>query len=216
MAATLQTVSAGKVVLGIGAGWNEEEYVAYGWPYPSARVRIAQLAEAIQIIKAMWSESPATFVGQYYQVSNAYCEPRPDPAPPIMIGGAGEKYLLRVVAQYADWWNYVYKGRDTYAHKQAVLQSHCREVGRDYDEIVQVIHLGILVAESEKEVQRLQASPDVRSVGENDVAGTPQQVTEALLEAVDQGAQRITVHFCDAPRLEGTQLFAAEVMPHLG
>lgn len=81
MAATCQTLSGGRVVLGIGAGWNEEEYHAYGWPFPSNRVRIEQLAEAIQICRAMWSDTPVTFSGKHYQLQGAYCEPRPEPAP---------------------------------------------------------------------------------------------------------------------------------------
>jgi alkanesulfonate monooxygenase SsuD/methylene tetrahydromethanopterin reductase-like flavin-dependent oxidoreductase (luciferase family) len=215
MAATAQALSAGRVVLGIGAGWNEEEYRAYGWDYPSPRVRIAQLAEAIQLIRAMWTESPVSFDGKYYRIDAAHCEPRPDPVPPIMVGGAGEKYLLRVVADHADWWNFVYPGLETYAHKQQVLQEHCREVGRDYEEIVQVLHMGVLIAESEAELKRMQERDDVRPVDASTVAGTPEQVTDALLAAVEQGAQRISVHFADSPRPEGTWLFAATVLPHL-
>jgi alkanesulfonate monooxygenase SsuD/methylene tetrahydromethanopterin reductase-like flavin-dependent oxidoreductase (luciferase family) len=98
MVATAQALSGGRVVLGIGAGWQEQEYLAYGWSFPSARVRIAQLAEAIELIRAMWTKAPANYQGRYYQIANAYCEPQPDPIPPIMVGGAGEKYLLRVVA----------------------------------------------------------------------------------------------------------------------
>lgn len=215
MAATAQAISGGRVVLGIGAGWNEEEYNAYGWPFPRARVRIAQLAEAIQVIRSMWSQAPANFQGQYYQVADAYCEPQPDPPPPIMVGGGGERYLLRVVAEHADWWNFVYPDRETYARKQEALKQHCQDLGRDYDEIHQVIHTGILIAESEQALKRLQERPDVRPVDRATIAGTPEQVTEALLDAVEQGAHRITVHFADAPRPEGTYLFAAAVLPYL-
>src|SRR5688572_21048504 len=122
MAATCQVISGGRLVLGIGAGWNEEEYRAYGWPYPSPKVRIAQLAEAIQLIRLMWTEAPANYQGKYYQVSNAYCEPQPSPIPPVMVGGSGEQYLLRVVAQHADWWNYGFRDAATYTHKQEVLK----------------------------------------------------------------------------------------------
>ncbi len=214
MAATMQHLSGGRVVLGLGAGWNEEEYLAYGWPFPSARVRIAQLAEAIELIKRMWTEHPANYQGQHYQIVNAYCEPHPDPIPPIMVGGAGEKYLLRVVAQHADWWNYLYQDRETYAHKQAVLKDHCRQVGRDYDKIKQVITLSVLIAESEKELKRLKERPDIRPFADS-LVGTPEQVTEHLLQGVAQGAGRIVVNFNDSPRLEGTYLFAATVLPHL-
>ena len=142
MAATLQALSGGRLVLGIGAGWNEEEYRAYGWPFPPARVRIEQLAEAIELIRAMWTQAPARYDGKHYRIDGAYCEPRPAPCPPVMVGGHGERYLLRVVAQHADWWNYPFRGLDLYAHKQEVLKWHCRDVGRNYDEIRQVVRVG--------------------------------------------------------------------------
>lgn len=215
MVATAQALSGGRVILGLGAGWNEEEYLAYGWPFPKARVRIAQLAEAIALIRAMWTEAPANYRGQYYQVTNAYCEPRPDPIPPIMVGGAGEKYLLRVVAQHADWWNLPFRGREDYARKQEALKNHCREVGRDYDAIQQVLRVGILIAETGGEIERIKAQPDVRPIEQDCLVGTPAQLTETLLGVLEDGADRLTVHFSDAPRPEGTNLFAATVLPHL-
>jgi alkanesulfonate monooxygenase SsuD/methylene tetrahydromethanopterin reductase-like flavin-dependent oxidoreductase (luciferase family) len=214
MCATAQQLSGGRFVLGIGAGWNEEEYLSYGWPFPSARTRIEQLAEAIQICRLMWSDTPASFEGKHYQIKEAYCEPKPDPIPPVMVGGAGEKYTLRVVAQHADWWNYIYVDRESYVHKQEVLKEHCRAVGRDYDEIQQVVAASVLIADTEAEVERLKNSPDARPIG-NGIAGTPEQVRERLQEAIDQGAHRIVVNFTDAPRLEGTYLFAATVLPYL-
>ncbi len=214
MVATVQALSGGRVVLGIGAGWSEEEYRAYGWPFPSARERIAQLAEAIELIRAMWAETPASYQGRYYQIADAACEPRPDSIPPIMVGGAGERYLLRVVAQHADWWNYGFADAETYAHKQLVLQQHCRDAGRDYDEIRQVIRVGVLIGETQADVRGLQAQPDTRPM-ESGAIGTPEQVTEMLLGIIAQGADRLTVHFADAPRLDGTALFTETVLPHL-
>jgi alkanesulfonate monooxygenase SsuD/methylene tetrahydromethanopterin reductase-like flavin-dependent oxidoreductase (luciferase family) len=213
MAATAQAISGGRFVLGIGAGWNEEEYAAYGWPFPSAATRVAQLAEAIQVIRAMWTQAPASFNGRHYRITNAYCEPRPAPIPPIMIGGAGEKHLLRAVAQHADWWNYPYTDLAAYAHKQRVLQQHCRAVGRDYDEIIQVVRTGVLIAENEAELEWLKEQPFVRPL-DNTLIGTPEQITEQFQAIVKQGADRLTVHFADAPRSEGTHLFAEAVMPH--
>jgi alkanesulfonate monooxygenase SsuD/methylene tetrahydromethanopterin reductase-like flavin-dependent oxidoreductase (luciferase family) len=215
MAATSQTLSGGRVVLGIGAGWNEEEYHAYGWPFPSNRVRIEQLAEAIQICRAMWSNTPVTFNGKHYQLQGAYCEPRPEPAPPIMVGGAGEKFLLRVVAEHADWWNYIYQTPEAYAHKQNVLKEHCAAVGRDYDEILQVIAPAILIGETEADVRRMQESDKVRSVSSNGIAGTPEQVTEALHAAIRMGAKRVNVSFADSPSVDGTLLFTERVLPHI-
>lgn len=215
MAATDQILSGGRVVLGIGAGWNEEEYNAYGWPFPRAPVRIAQLGEALQVIKALWTEAPADFQGRYYQISGAYCEPHPDPVPPIMVGGAGEKYTLRVVAEQADWWNYIYQKPNVYAHKQNVLKEHCHAVGRDYDEIEQVLAVNLLLGETEADVRKMQERPDVRPVETNGFAGTPEQITERLLAGIEQGAQRLIVGFADSPRTEGTNLFAEAVLPHL-
>ena len=215
MASTLQSISGGRVFLGIGAGWNKEEYLAYNWPFPSARVRIAQLAESIEVIRALWNDSPANYAGEHYQLRDAHCEPRPDPAPPIMVGGAGEKYLLRVVAQHADWWNYIYVDRATYAHKQTVLQQHCRQIDREYEEIGQMTNHGILIAPNESDLQRLRSDPTVRPAGEGTLVGTAEQICEQLLSVIDQGASMLSVHFCDVPNLEGTQLFVEEVMPHL-
>jgi alkanesulfonate monooxygenase SsuD/methylene tetrahydromethanopterin reductase-like flavin-dependent oxidoreductase (luciferase family) len=215
MVATAQALSGGRVILGIGAGWNEEEYRAYAWPFPRTRERIAQLAEAITLIRLMWTEAPASYRGEHYQIADARCEPRPDPIPPIMVGGQGEKYLLRVVARHADWWNYGFRDRATYAHKQEVLKGHCREAGRDYDEITQVVRMDILIAETEREIERLKADPRTRPPSDIHVAGTPAQVTETLRAVITQGAARLTVNFADVPRPDGTDLFAAAVLPHL-
>jgi alkanesulfonate monooxygenase SsuD/methylene tetrahydromethanopterin reductase-like flavin-dependent oxidoreductase (luciferase family) len=163
----------------------------------------------------MWRDAPASYQGAHYQITNAYCEPRPDPVPPILVGGHGEKYLLRAVAQHADWWNYSFRDAPTYAHKQEVLKRHCREVGRDYDTLTQVVRVGILIAETEREVERLKTAPHVRPMRDIRLAGTPAQVTDALQGILAQGAQRLTVNFADAPRPEGTWLFAASVLPNL-
>jgi alkanesulfonate monooxygenase SsuD/methylene tetrahydromethanopterin reductase-like flavin-dependent oxidoreductase (luciferase family) len=215
MVATAQALSGGRAILGIGAGWNDEEYLAYGWPLPSMRVRIAQLAEAIPLIRRMWTDVPASYEGEHYRIVGARCEPRPEPIPPVMVGGHGEKFLLRVVAQHADWWNYGFRDLALYAHKQEVLKSHCREVGRDYDEIVQVVRLGILIAETERDVERLEDAPGVRPMTDIRLAGTPAQVAETLRSIVKQGARRLTVNFADAPRPDGTLLFAERVIPNL-
>src|SRR5262249_59478744 len=141
--------------LGIGAGWNEEEYKAYGWPYLTARTRIAQLAEAIELMRAMWTQAPASYQGEHYTITGAHCEPRPDPIPPVMVGGHGETHLLRVVARLADWRNYPFRDLETYARKQEELKRHCREAGRDYEAIEQVVRVGVLVPETDGHEERL-------------------------------------------------------------
>ena len=215
MVATAHALSGGRVILGIGAGWNEEEYRAYGWAFPPTRVRIAQLAEAIELIRLLWKEAPVSYRGEHYEITGAVCEPRPQPMPPVMVGGHGEKYLLRVVAQHADWWNYSFRDMPTYVQKQEALKAHCREVKRDYDTIEQVVRVGILIADNEREIERVKVRPGTRPLGDIHVIGTPAQVTETMRGILRQGARRFTVNFADVPHPEGTWLFAATVLPHL-
>src|SRR5207249_11926712 len=132
MAASLKSLSGGRFVLGYGAGWKGDEYVAYVYDFPSPATRIAMLEEGLQVIKAMWRDTPATFHGQYYHIEQARCEPRPDPLPPIMIGGDGEQLTLRVVARHADWWNCYSRTSEIAHHKLTVLKQHCAAEGRDF------------------------------------------------------------------------------------
>lgn len=129
MGATLQHLTGGRFILGIGAGWHEEEYRAFGYGYPSRSARVAQLAEAIQIIRAMWTESPATFHGEHYAIENAYCEPRPDPVPPVMVGSPGAK-VIRVAARFADGWSWD-APLSVYGPPYDELLRACAEIARD-------------------------------------------------------------------------------------
>lgn len=212
-AATLQLLSGGRLIFGIGAGWKEDEYLAYNYDFPKASVRIGQLDEAVQIIRKMWTESPASFEGKHYKITNAYCEPNPDPMPPIMIGGGGEKLTLRVVAEQADWWN-VGGSPEHYAHKLGVLQSHCDAVGRDCDEIVKTWGVeGLVIAENEA---------DAKHIAENTVYNTsidpamfrPEQIVERLNEYVALGVEHFIVRFANFPNTDSVELFAEQVIPH--
>jgi alkanesulfonate monooxygenase SsuD/methylene tetrahydromethanopterin reductase-like flavin-dependent oxidoreductase (luciferase family) len=211
MAATLQFLTGGRFILGIGAGWKEDEYRAYGYPYPPVSVRIAQLDEAATIIRAMWTESPATVTGRHYAVEAAYCEPRPDPAPILMIGGAGEKRTLRVVARHADWWNADYYSPAEYGRKLAVLHEHCRVIGRDPAMIVPTYFATV----------SLSRDPNV---GEGNrpfshrgelyiVQGDPDTVTRQLEEFAALGVRHVQLSFTDFPSDEGLNLFLSEVLP---
>ena len=134
MAATLQALTGGRYILGIGAGWHEEEYRSYGYEYPSGGMRVDQLAEAIEVMRAMWNDSPATYEGDWYRVDVAYCEPRPDPPIPIMVGTNGPK-ALRVTARLADWWNWDGPWEPTYRRPYELLRQRCEEIGRPFEEI---------------------------------------------------------------------------------
>ncbi|MFN2562706.1 MAG: LLM class flavin-dependent oxidoreductase [Jatrophihabitans sp.] len=133
MAATLQMLTGGRFVLGLGAGWQADEYHAYGFPFPSAGERIAQLGEAIDLIRAMWSGSPASYAGRHYRVEGAHCEPRPEPHPPILVGGQGQK-VMRMVAEKADAWHW--DGPiEIYRPPYDRLAAHCETIGRDISKI---------------------------------------------------------------------------------
>jgi len=136
MAATLDVISDGRLEFGIGAGWKENEYLAYGFPFPAAAVRIAQLKKAVIIIKKMWTEEKPSYKGKYHEIKEALCEPKPvqQPHPPIGIGGSGEKLLLKVVAQLADGCNW-YGSPEDFARKLDVLKRHCNTTGRDFGEV---------------------------------------------------------------------------------
>ena len=214
MAANLQLFSGGRFLLGLGAGWLEEEYLAYNYPYPKASVRIAQLEETVQIIRTMWTEAPASFEGEHYRIQEAYCEPRPDPVPPILIGGGGEKRTLRVVAKHADWWNIPGGTSENYAHKLSVLRGHCEAVGRDYDDILKTWSAEVIaVAETEAEARKIAEASPYKNPGS--IIGTPEQVAEQLQIYLDIGVQYLIVRCVDFPRTEGMELFCAEVMPKL-
>ena len=132
MAAQIDLLSGGRFVMGLGAGWNEAEHNAYGIPFPAVKERMDRLEEALQLVQTLWSESPATFQGKHYQLDGADLKPKPTGGrPPILIGGSGEKRLLRMVARYASEWNCVNLAPDAYAGKVAVLERHCEAEGRD-------------------------------------------------------------------------------------
>jgi alkanesulfonate monooxygenase SsuD/methylene tetrahydromethanopterin reductase-like flavin-dependent oxidoreductase (luciferase family) len=211
MAATLQTLSGGRFVLGLGAGWKEDEYRAYGYAFPPAAVRIQQLAEAAQILKLMWTEPAATFHGQHYHIDNAVCEPRPATPIPLLIGGSGRKLTLRVVARYADWWNGG-GAPEQYAEVLAALRGHCRDVGRDYDSIVKTwVGDCVAVAPTSAAAQQMAAASPFYN-RDSAIVGTPAEVVTQLRRLTDLGVEHFILRFADFPRTEGITLFGEEVI----
>jgi alkanesulfonate monooxygenase SsuD/methylene tetrahydromethanopterin reductase-like flavin-dependent oxidoreductase (luciferase family) len=213
MAATLQTFSGGRFILGIGAGWKKDEYLAYGYHYPDRADRLYQLEEAVQIIRKMWREPRATFHGKYYHLDQAICQPKPDPLPPLMIGGGGKKITLRIAAQYADWWNIPGATAHRYQELLEVLRSHCLKVGRNYDEIVKTWGSDcVAIAATRTQAQQLlEASPFKN--GEQPLVGTPDEVAAQIQPFIALGARHLILRFVDFPSTAGAELFAREVMP---
>lgn len=138
---TLDVLSQGRSVLGLGAAWYDREHVALGIPYPPVSERFEMLEETLQICRQMWSDNDGPYRGKHYRLAETICEPQPIRRPPILIGGDGEKKTLRLVAQYADIWNSTTSDVDELTHKVEVLHRHCDSVGRDPGEIRKTVGL---------------------------------------------------------------------------
>ena len=150
MIATLDHISQGRAVLGIGAGWYEDEFKAYGFDFPNSAERIHRLEDAIKLIKEMWTqESPVTYHGEYYEIENLILEPKPvqKPHPPILVGGGGRQ-LLRVVAKLADRYNIPNLSPEEYSKKLDVIAQHCKVVGRDYSKIQKTVVNPVIIRET--------------------------------------------------------------------
>ena len=211
MSASIQALSGGRFILGYGAGWLEDEYRAYGYPFPPTRERIAQMDEALRLIRTMWTESPATFHGEYYSVEEAWCEPRPDPAPPIIIGGSGEQYLLRAVADTPTGGSRTATCRRS-GRKLAVLADHCRDVGRDPATIRKAMPLTVYLA---SRPERRTALGGRRREGERPAfAGDPAELRDRIAEAEALGFDMIQLRFAGLMDTTDIELFADEVLPH--
>jgi alkanesulfonate monooxygenase SsuD/methylene tetrahydromethanopterin reductase-like flavin-dependent oxidoreductase (luciferase family) len=211
MAASLQAFSRGRLILGYGAGWLEDEYRAYGYDYPPAPVRIVQMVEALKLMREMWTHSPATFHGTYYRIDNAYCEPRPDPLPIVMIGGDGEKLTLRAVAEHADWWNTVYRGTPALRHKLAVLEQHCRSVGREYGSIRKTLTRTCYLAKTRSKAEEW--AGDKRNKADPPFIGEPAELVDHLQELVSLGFDLFQMVFAGFPDTTDMRLFVDRVLP---
>jgi alkanesulfonate monooxygenase SsuD/methylene tetrahydromethanopterin reductase-like flavin-dependent oxidoreductase (luciferase family) len=207
MAASLYALSGGRFILGLGAGWKQDEHDAYGYAYPSAGIRIDQLEEAVRIVKTMFTEQPASFSGSYYHIHDAYCEPRPSPSIPVLIGGNGNK-TLRVAAAHADMWNGCFLTTEEFSGKKETLARLCRGFGRDPQD-VQLTYFSEIDLTGAHE----SASP---SPGEHFVKGDPQQIVTELQTFIELGVRHFMFHFSDFPSIDGLKLFTREVIPALG
>lgn len=221
ISATLDAISKGRLNFGIGAGWYSLEYDAYGIPFPKASVRIAQLEEAVQIIKKMWTEDDPTFHGKYYTIEKAINSPKPiqKPHPPILIGGRGRK-LLRVTAKYADRCNF--GGSPTleeYKERIGVLERHCAAVGRNPDEIekthiVDFAIIGESKGEVESKIKRFKPKDmSTREFTERNLVGTPDQIIGQIHAFVDVGFTYFMLRFPDMIELKPLRIFAEQVFP---
>lgn len=232
VAATVDVISGGRTEMGIGAGWYEHEWLAYGHGFPRAGERLAMLAEGVEIMRQAWADGVATFDGTHYQVNGAIVSPRPlQPGGiPFWIAGGGEQKTLRIAAQYARYTNF--DGRvKAFVHKSEVLAGHCRDLGRDYDEIVRSANYNVVVGTSEADVAariaRARARwhslvpPDVaagfaKQLYEGVLVGTPEQLVERLRELEGVGMTYAILNVADiAYDTSGVDLLVNEVIPAL-
>lgn len=212
MAATLDHISGGRAVLGLGAGWQENEHAAYGIPFYTLRERLARLDEACAVVKALFTEERACFEGRYYQLQDAPLEPKPvQETLPLLIGGGGEKVTLRIAAKWADEWN-VWGTVDTMKHKMAVLDRHCEEVGRDPGAIERSAVALLFLSDDASFVANVS-----KSVSRAHIAGNAEQVAETVRAYAEAGVDELIVPDFTlggrSQKLETLDRFISEIAP---
>jgi F420-dependent oxidoreductase-like protein len=214
--ATLDALSNGRLFMGVGAAWNVEEATAYGIPFPPVKERMQRLEEAVQIIRKMWTEETSTFNGKFYQIQNAYCNPKPiqKPYPPIMIGGSGERRTLRIVAKYADACN-IFGSTETVKKKLGILREHCHLVGRDYDSIVKSRLGRVIIDKERKKVDEAVRDMTEERRREYAIYGTPEEVRRQVEAFRDSGIEYLIVNLEPDRELQALELFANEVVKKL-
>ena len=212
MASTVDVLAHGRLNFGLGAGWYEHEYRAYGYDYPDTAERLRRLGEAAQVILAMWTQDEAVFEGNYYHVRGAINQPKGVQKPhiPLLIAGGGEQVTLRLVAQYADVCN-IYGDLETVRRKFAILKRHCEAVGRDFESIRRTAGGVCAIGETEAQAH---AKIDPAMLGRPTFAGamigTPDTIRQRLTELEAVGVQEVVLSFPDALQLDSLRLFARE------
>ena len=216
---TVDVISGGRLDWGIGAGWYESEYKGYGYEFAKPSDRIGMLRETVEIVKSMWTNAETNYDGKYYKMSRANCDPKPlqQPTPPVWIGGGGEQLTLRVVAEHADVSNFG-SSLEEFTKKRAILQDHCRIIGRDEDTIRKTISSEVFIRETEKEVidagsKNLWGEP-AESWRAKALVGTPEQVSEKIQKYLDAGCTGFIPWCADYPSTETLELFATKVIPN--
>jgi len=226
MASTLDVLSGGRLEMGIGACWAEDECADRGMDWPSVEARLQMLGESVRIMKSLWTQEQTDFRGRHYTIKGAHSKPKPaqKPHPPVMIGGGGEGFTLRLVAKYAERSNFG-GGLEGIERRMDVLRHYCERYGRDYDEITKSTNLGIVIHPTREEYledmrRRWEANRNPEPFEEwletaeaTYIAGTPEECVEQLRPYVDLGIGLFIFRFGDVPGLEGMRLFAEEVAP---
>ena len=222
MASTVDVLSHGRLDFGIGAGWYQHEFDAYGYTFPPVPERLRMLEESLQVIRAMWTEPYASFAGEYYRIAGAINEPKgvQQPHPPIWVGGSGERVTLRLAAQYGDATNFGghLDDLDWYRHKFGVIRGHCNAIGRDADELIRSSDVETTLVrpgdDPELLTRRYRRDQTLAEYRSHAIVGGPQEIIDAYGRLIDAGVNYIIVS--DLPglaRLEVLEALAADVLP---
>ena len=221
MAATVDTISNGRLNFGIGAGWHEAEAAAYGIPFPKAGVRVEMVDEALTIMKKLWTEDRVTFKGKYYSIDEAVSLPKPvqKPYPPILVGGGGDK-MLRVIARHANAWDCGFESLEGVQKEIARLEIACAEVGRNRAEIENTFQSRLIIEEAEEDaLKRAEKWREERQGKPEDpdwkfaIKGSPETCAKMLKDYVDTGVTHFTLLISDVASLKPLRLFADRVIP---
>jgi alkanesulfonate monooxygenase SsuD/methylene tetrahydromethanopterin reductase-like flavin-dependent oxidoreductase (luciferase family) len=222
-AACVDVFSDGRLILGLGAGWYEREYQAYGFTFPRPGVRLQILEETVEVVKRLWTEETVTYQGKHLAFDGAYCDPKPlQQLPELWIGGGGEKVTLRIEARHADKTNWQV-GLDAFVRKSDLLRGYCDEIGRDFDTIVRTHGPDCRIFDTEADLQkwldssmggslRRGGTPHDVYVRDN-LVGTVEQVAEKAQAFVDAGCREFVLWFRDFPSSDSLEAFAREVVP---
>jgi F420-dependent oxidoreductase-like protein len=222
MASTVDVLSHGRLDFGIGAGWYQHEFDAYGYTFPPVAERLRMLEESLQVIRAMWTEPYASFAGEHYRIAGAINEPKgvQQPHPPIWVGGSGERVTLRLAAQYGDATNFGghLDDLDWYRHKFGVIRGHCNAIGRDADELIRSSDVETTLVrpgdDPELLTRRYRRDQTLAEYRSHAIVGGPQEIIDAYGRLIDAGVNYIIVS--DLPglaRLEVLEALAADVLP---
>jgi len=209
--ATIDQLSGGRVTLGLGAGWHQGEFAAYGMPFPPPGVRLRQLDEAIQCIRGLLTQETTDFTGEFFTMQDARCEPKPIQARlPLWVGGGGEKVTLRIVAQHADGWNIPFVPPDAYRHKLDVLRDHCDRAGRDPASITKSVNLTLAWTDEEL---RERFGGMAEWIRPSALTGSTQQIVDRIGAYRDAGAEWVNLALRAPFDTESVERFTADVMP---
>lgn len=218
IAASVDHISGGRLNYGIGAGWKEVEYKAYGYGFPGAGRRIKQLDEALEIAKKMWTDPKATYSGKYYQVKDALCMPKPVQDPlPIWIGGTGTK-TLKVAAKHANAVNFAWSHSPKFFHERFnVLKRHCDKMGRDFREIVKSAGLMVRLIDNSNAVDPMRDERYLRYIGKQKpvIVITPGELAEMINDYMAVGVTHFIFRFHFGEEMEMMKRFMDEVVPSI-